>query len=319
MKQLISMPVGRQTSQSYPNLSSACKQARCDGLEIMWCGDELPPIPEDIGIGYHLAYYPDWLDFWNEDRDALKRKFGAPEIWEEFYGGKSRDQLLKYFAADLDRAEALHAEYVCFRVSDASIEESFSYQWEHSDEAVIDAAADILNQIFANRKTNMLLLLENQWWPGFSFTNPALTRRLMDAIHYPNKGIMLDTGHIMNCNYMLKTEKEGVAYIQEMLDRHGDLCGMIRAVRLHQSLSGRYVRENMGRIPSNLPENYWLRYSMGCNHVFNIDQHQPWHHKSIRTVLERLQPDYLVHELRNTCPADMLQRIRIQQRTLGIK
>lgn len=318
MKQLISMPVGKETAHTYPDLISACQQARCDGLEVMWCGDALPPIPRAVSQGYHLAYYPDWLDFWREDWGALERKFGGREVWEDFYGGGDRGQLLRYLSADLDRAELLGVEYVSFRVSDSSIEESFTYQWEHTDEAVIDAAAEILNQVFEGRKTSVLLLVENQWWPGFNFTDPRLTARLLDAIEYPNKGIMLDVGHVMNCNYTLRTEKEGAAFLNEMLDRHGTLCQQIRAVRLHQSLSGRYVREHMGHLPANLPESFYLRYSMGCNHVFQIDQHQPWHHKSIRGVLERIDPGYLVHELRNTCPADLLQRIRVQQRTLGM-
>ena len=60
----------------------------CDGLEGIWSGEEFPAdLPEDLILGYHLTFYPDWLDFYRDDRKALRRKFGSLDAAARFYGG----------------------------------------------------------------------------------------------------------------------------------------------------------------------------------------------------------------------------------------
>lgn len=51
---------------------------------------------------------------------------------------------------------------------------------------------------------------------------PEMTRRLLDQIHYPKKGIMLDTGHLMHTNLELRTEEEAIGYILEKIKAHGE-------------------------------------------------------------------------------------------------
>ena len=60
-------------------------------MEGIWSGEEFPEdLPADLVIGYHLAFYPDWLDFYRDDRRALKRKFGSLDAAARFYGGPGR-------------------------------------------------------------------------------------------------------------------------------------------------------------------------------------------------------------------------------------
>lgn len=46
--------------------------------------------------------------------------------------------------------------------------------------------------LFGGIDADMALLVENQWWSGFTFCDPAMTRRLLDGIAYDNVGIMLN-------------------------------------------------------------------------------------------------------------------------------
>jgi hypothetical protein len=108
---------------------------------------------------------------------------------------------------------------------------------------------------------------------------------------------MLDTGHLMNTNSDLKTEAEGAAYIHKMLDGHGTLCRMIRGVHLHQSLSGTYVKQNTGRLPEGLSQDYVTRFGESYGHIQKIDRHEPWTDPSIAGVITRIQPEFLTHEL----------------------
>ena len=251
MDTLMSLPMTASVLTEYGDLEEACRSCGCDGLEVVWGGEELPcTVPQALHVGYHLTFYPDWLDFWRGDRDALTEKFGSEEVWRSFYGGpEGRETLLRLYREDLDRAVTWGARYVVFHVSDVSVEEGFTYHWRHTHEEVIDAAAEVINLLLGDRAWPFDFLVENQWWPGFTFTEPELTRRLLDGIRAERKGIMLDIGHLMNCDTSLRTLEEGADYVHRMLDRHGGLCRYIRGIHLHCSLSGEYVRAHTGFLP----------------------------------------------------------------------
>ncbi|MEG2680035.1 MAG: TIM barrel protein, partial [Oscillospiraceae bacterium] len=220
MKQLMSLPLEAEVLNHTPDLAETCSALGCDGLEVVWSGDDFQThVPQPLHIGYHLTFWPDWLDFWNSDEAALLSKFGSQAAWTYFFGGPAgRDTLLDAYRADLERAVAWGAEYVVFHVSDVSLEDGYTYRWLHTSEAVIDAAAEAINLLLDGRAWPFIFLVENQWWPGFTFTNPVQTSRLLSAIHYENMGVMLDAGHLLNTNPDLTSEAEGVAYLHKMLE-----------------------------------------------------------------------------------------------------
>ena len=213
MKQMMSLPLYSGSFaeyQGWEDLRAELSRLGCDGLEGVWGGEDFPPdLPAELVVGYHLTFYPDWLDFYRDDRPALIRKFGSLDTARRFYGGLGPETLLEQYRQDLDRAAALGAEYVVFHVSDVSLEEGYTYQWLHSSAEVIDGAVEVINTILAGRDWPFAFLVENQWWPGFTFTEPEDTARLLDGIRCPKKGIMLDTGHLMNANTALSTPGGG--------------------------------------------------------------------------------------------------------------
>ena len=301
MKQLMSLPLYSENFaeyESWEDLRAELDRLGCDGLEGVWGGEEFPAdLPAELIVGYHLTFYPDWLDFYRDDRKALVAKFGSVDTASRFYGGLGPEVLLEQYRQDLNRAVELSAEYVVFHVSDVSLEEGYTYQWLHSNVEVIDAAVEIVNTLLAGRDWPFAFLVENQWWPGFTFTNPEETARLLEGICCPKKGILLDTGHLMNANTALRTQEEGAAFILEMLERHGRLADAIRGVHLHQSLSGAYVETHTGALPEGLSTDYLERFEESYSHVLRIDQHCPWTAPAILPVVERISPRWLTHEI----------------------
>lgn len=319
MYQSISLPLCPESLAEYRDWSDLRREIEllgCDGLEGVWGGGELPwEIPREWMVGYHLTFFPDWLDFYREDSAALSLKFGSVEAANRFYGGPGRETLLELYRADLERAVMFKPRYVVFHVSDISIEEGYTYHWLHSDEEVIDASAEVINTLLDGRDWPFEFLVENQWWPGFTFTDPVRTARLLDQIHYEKKGIMLDTGHLMNTCPELRTQAEGAEYIRTMLKRHGSLAEWVHGVHLHQSLSGAYVKEHTGFLPPGLPEDYVERFCVNYSHILQIDQHRPWSDPSIVPVLEQIAPRYLTHELEAAKRSRRAEVVR-KQRTL---
>lgn len=321
MKQLISMTASQSVFDQYGGaraLPGIAGRLGCSGYELIWAGEPIPELPPGLTYGYHITFYPDWLDYWREDAPALERKFGNRAAWTDFYGGDGRERLMKLYREDFDRAAACGAPYVVFHVSDVSIEEGYTYRWLHTDEEVIEASVDILNTVLSEKDYPFTVLLENQWWPGLTFTRPGLTAGLLEGIKHPRKGIMLDTGHLMNCNTALRTQKDGIEYLHKILDLNGGLCGCIKGIHLHYSLSGRYVRAHTGTIPADFPppEDCMTRFARSYGHILKIDTHRPWTDPDIVSVIERVAPDYLVHELVAKTPAGRLKAVSIQLETL---
>ena len=290
----------------------------CDGAEIICNGTEEPLWAcSEYAVGYHMMFYADWMDFWNGNTKALSRKFGSEAVWQEFYGGRGRSALVGQFHQDLLRAERIGARYVVFHVSDVSIEEGFSYQWEHNDKEVVDAAAELINLLLDGQDYTFEFLMENLHWPGLTFTDPEITHRLLDGVNYEKKGIMLDTGHLMCTNLNIRDQSEGCRYLLQMLEEHADLNRYIRGVHLHQSVSGNYVMSALERQPE-LAGDYSARFAQAYDHIGRIDTHQPFDCSAVREVLDRIAPEYLVHELAAKTQEEKMQKVKVQQAALRL-
>lgn len=320
MKQLMSLPLSGSTLTEYPDLDALCQESGCDGLEAIWSGEPLPTgVPPERCVGYHLAFFPDWLDFWLGDEAALRRKFGTAAVWREFYGGDNgRETLLAFYRDDLERATSWGAQYVVFHVSDVSLTEAYTYRWEHTHEQVLDASAELINCLLGQQNWPFAFLMENQWWSGLTLTDPAQTRRLLDAVQFPGKGLLLDIGHLMNTEPNLRTQEEAVSYLHGILDAHEDLLPYVKGVHLHQSLSGAYVKTHTGTLPSDWAQesDYLHRFSRCYEHILQIDTHLPLTCPNIVTILDRIQPDWLVHELFGGDLKTTLARVHQQINTL---
>lgn len=319
MIKLINMPLIDDILWEYdssPVLRRMCESYGCQGIEAIWGGEGYTfPLDKTLIKGWHLGFYCDWLDFWKEDEEALLRKFGSESSFKDFYQGDSKTAFLQSLSLDLDRAAQAGAEYVVFHVSDVSVEEGYTYKWIHSDEEVVDRAAEIINLLLDGKNYKFKFLMENLHWAGFNFTNPQITKRLLRQVNYNNKGIMLDIGHLMCTNLELRNEKEGIDYVYRMLDEHGILCRYIKGIHLHQSLSGEYVKANTVLNPE-LPKDYMEKFSKGYQHILKIDTHRPFTCTDIGKLVKRIGPEYLVHELAATDRKEKEQLLKIQVETL---
>ena len=284
-----------------------------DGVELMYFGeDEKNIIGKEKVIGLHMHFFPFWLDFWNGDEKALLKEFDTKETWERYYGGSGREAIVQRYKKDLEYAHQYGVEYVVFHVSEASIEESFTWKYHHTDEEVVDATAELLNEIFKDEDGKIALLMENLWQPGLKFTDPKITKRLLDGVNYPNKGIMLDTGHLLHTDTGIKTQEEGVAYIHQMLDEHGELCKYIRGMHLNQSLTGDYCEETK-KNPPKMGATYSERYTQMFFHAFAVDKHEPFTCPGVKEMVERISPEYLTFEF---ITADNVQHQKYLQQQL---
>ena len=295
-------------------LDRDCALLGLDGIEVVWGDqDNATQVPnKDLVVGYHLLFFSTWVDFWCGDRAALLDEFGTWDAVKACYEAETRDELVARFRRDLRRAIGFGAEYVVFHVSDVRMGECFTYEFSHTDRQVCDCACDLVNQVFDGIDTDIALLVENQWWPGFTFCDPAMTRRLLDGIAYDNVGIMLDTGHLLNTSTKLRTQKQALGYIRDCYDAHGDVAERVRGLHLHQSLSGDYVERTLGFVPEDFTGTYEQRFASSYRHVLNIDRHEPWTDPAVADLVRYINPEWVNNELPLASRADHNERLRIQ-------
>ena len=308
MIQSINFPVSPYSIAPYGGwaaLADLIKALGVDGVEGIWDPEEPDDsFPAEMLTGCHLVFWPDWLDFYRGNTAELIRKFGSLEALRNIYPGPKPEDLVDAYRRDLERAIRYKADYVVFHVSDVSQEECWTYKWRHDDYAVLDAALEIINEILKDVEPTFEFFVENQWWPGFTFTEPAKTEYLLSHINFSHTGIMLDTGHLMNTNRSLRSQEEGAAYILECYRAHGELRRAVRGLHFHQSVSGDYVRGHVGVYPDCIPRDYFESFAFNYDHVQRIDRHEPWTVPEAGLIVHEIAPKYLTHELasKDNCP-----------------
>ena len=90
------------------------------------------------------------------------------EMVGRVYRGTHPEDLMKQFKDDLSYAVSLNTPYVVFHVADVSLEEGYTYRWLHTDQEVLDASLEFINELLCDVSPTFDFLVENQWWPGFS-------------------------------------------------------------------------------------------------------------------------------------------------------
>ena len=323
MKLLTNFPLYDGCLKEYGSMEGVvgdCRDLGLDGIEVIWdhmpYTEELPP--DGLAIGFHMLFWSNWVDFWNGDRDALLHEFGDWDMVREYYHGETRADMVARYKTDLQRAIDLKSEYTVFHVSEVSLEECFTYKFAHGDREVVDCAIELINEILDGMDFKGAFLVENQWWPGLTFTDPKMTRRLLDGIAYDNKGVMLDVGHLLHTNTKLRTQAQAAAYVREMYDAHGSVAPMVRGLHLHQSLSGEYVEGQGYRIPDDLVGGYWEKYTRCYNHVLQIDRHQPWTDPAVADVVAHIGPEWINNELSAWPRKPHFDAVRTQMKALGL-
>lgn len=318
MVQSLNFPISAQSIAPHGGWAALAEHLRAlgiDGVEGIWDPAEADEtFPAEMLTGCHLIFWPDWLDFYRRNEPELLRKFGSLDILGKIYPGPKPEDLVEAYRRDLNRAIRYGAKYVVFHVSDVSQEETWTYKWLHDDYAVLDASLEIINEILKGVEPTFEFLVENQWWPGFTFTEPTKTEYLLSRINFSHAGIMLDTGHLMNTNPALRSQEEGAEYILQKYRAHGQLRRAVRGLHFHQSISGDYVRGHVGTFPESIPRDYFEGFFANYAHVQRIDRHEPWTVPEAGLVVHEIAPKYLTHELANKadCPQLIAAKMQIE-------
>ncbi len=295
--------------KAYPGgIEGYFKDSCFDGMELYVYSAEAPDAEyKNRTVGVHLKYWPYWLGFWRNDTAELAVNHKNSAARREYFGGASgKEEWLEVIRKNIGAALTAEPEYLVWHVSHAGLAEIFSYEFKYTDQDVVNATAEVIEEVKDCIPRHVKLLFENLWWPGLRLTDPALAEKFFRRVDMPNAGIMLDTGHLMNTEINLSSEQEGVAYILRRLDALGDLRSLIKGIHLNCSLSGKYRAASAGRLPDNVD------FKEIMEHIVRIDQHRNFSACGLSELIACAAPEYIVHELYYDDLRELLRRAKQQ-------
>ena len=199
MKQTVShymMPYDREE-----DIEKTLRKLHLDGIENLIYGTEPALHPTDrITLGCHLAYWPDWMDFYLGKKDFYEKDFPTKQSLMDTFGGTTVEAWERRIRNNIRAALVEKPAYLVWHVADCSVEEIWTRRFRYSSREVLKAAAEVYSAVADEVPQTVQVLFENIFWPGLYTLEPEDVDYFFSCLPGKNVGIMLDTGHLMNTN-----------------------------------------------------------------------------------------------------------------------
>ena len=285
-----------------------------DGIEMILYGDHDPyDLPEGLVKGYHLLYWPNWLDLWHCDHEALLKDFMSWDNVEAYYGFTEKEAMKDHYRKEFRIAKDLDVAYMVLHASHAGFGELFSLDHRYGDREVLEAILELVNEVFVG--DGPMLLFENLWWPGLTYRNVAMAQWFLDKVNYRNKGFVLDVSHLMATEKRIRNTCDGIEFVKSVVDDMGTLANWIKVIHLNKTIAGPYLSKDHGSLQEcyESKENLMERFTIIGQHIGKIDSHEPFEEKEVKALIERIKPLYLVHELKANDRKDLVRVLETQK------
>ncbi|MBB5335187.1 TIM barrel protein [Pectinatus brassicae] len=270
----------RELENKNIDLEQYLLQHKLDGVEqYIYNGQLLLKSYADISVGVHLAYWPQWLEFWKYNKS------------NKTIVVKNRHEWIEKIRTNIKAALTQKPEYLVWHIADCSEEETYTFKFKHTDMEVVAAAAEVFNEVVSDIPSNVWILFENLCWPGLRLLDKDIIKRFLSLINKKNIGIILDTGHLMNTNPLIRTQTEAVDYVCRIISELHEESQVIKGLHLSCSLSGEYQQSFNHCLPDNIEKADLMK------HIISLDQHRPFTNKVVQKIFNYVQPEYVVHEL----------------------
>ncbi|MBQ1275242.1 MAG: TIM barrel protein [Cellulosilyticum sp.] len=310
----------RLFENEWEEIKAFVSKNKMDGIELGLTMDyDLSLIPKEIITGVHLSFYPMWLDFWRQDQERLHEVFESEEAMYAYYKGRKPEDLVASYRKQYERAKSLEAKYMVFHVSHILPEDSFTYTFDYTDEEIMKATIELVNQAFPKEEDGPLLLFENLWWPGLNYKDPKLTKWFIEQIEYPNKGYLVDVSHLILTNNQIGTEKEAYYYIKQTIEALGETRKWIKGVHLNKALPKRYMSRDHSHLLKKYQDTKDSKQKLAIlkKHINALDGHVPFDHPMAKKIIEILNPLYCVYETAPTSRYELAYFIKKQNEALS--
>ena len=139
---------------------------------------------------------------------------------------------------------------------------------------------------------------------------------MLSLVEYENKGIVMDTGHLMCAPQNITEEEQGIDFVLQTVKNHGELAHYIKALHLHKSTTGDFVA-NLKKQTIIPEKDFYDRWTQSYNVILQIDRHQPLTSPRAAEILELVQPEFVCHEISAKNRTEKFEKMLIQMKAIG--
>ena len=297
MKHLFNTTVYNSPEQM-AKIRSFCDDGRyADGIEILTGYG-----PVDVSLrqycgSVHLPYASDWYG------PAIGRLEADPSYDQlrlrYTHYGKDKSQIVETLRLAIEVAAPLEPAYGVLHAGSANVDELFRFTYTDEDTDVIDVLAEIMNSVvseFPDGEPPFTIAFENTWWPGMRMTDGKGTKRLEEKLEFQDWCVCLDTGHLLFSMKGTDTEEEALEVLHRCADSYSqDVLDRIAAMHVHVNTCRQILKNTSSDEPCDDPLSE--RLNRANSYIMKIDQHRPFTDPAVKEYVERIDPDYVVHEM----------------------
>lgn len=293
-----------------------------DGVELGLTADyDISNIPPGIVKGVHLSFYPMWLEFWRGDLEKVKEILGSKDEILAYYQGLDKSVIIDSYKRQYQRAKTVGAKYMVFHVCHIRPEDSFTWEFSYTDKEVMEATAELVNEVFPADEEGPMLLFENLWWPGLTYLDKDLCKVFIESINYKNKGYLMDISHLTLTTNHIDTEAKCYEYVKKVVDNLGEVKEYIKGVHLNKTLPKRYISQDHSYRLQKYQEgnNKAFKHKVLKEHINKLDPHKPFDHPIALEIINYINPEYCVYETNPESRYELAFFIKNQNKALGIE
>ena len=274
---------------------SLCKG---DGLELLTGYFDTDVTRWKEAVSVHLPYVVDWYSVW-------KGRLTIPDDMSDesvlfFSYGRDRQSIIDSVRKSIEYAVPFKPAYGVIHAGSANIDELPSEKYSDTDEEVLCAFAEIVNEAvksFPGGEPPFRLMFENQWWPGLRMLDGKNYGTLCDKVEFDNWGLCLDTGHLLVTTQRSKDQLQSIDLLTDIFQNYpNEMLDDIGTIHLHHNSSAGYIKGF--EAPKDFAKmSISERLRFGYGFVTGMDQHRPFTVKEVRKITDILKPDYVTHEM----------------------
>ena len=298
MKHLFNISVYHFPEDLRRACSAVGSEGSCvDGLELLTGYGEVDPSLSKYVTSVHLPFAVDWYGPATGTR-PVQQGLTGDDLRYRHYGADRKD-IVDSLRLALRCAEPMSPMYGVLHACSANIYELLSSTYSDSDEKVLSVFIDILNEVvseFPDGEPPFTIALENTWWPGMRLLDGSLHDMLESGLKFDDWGICLDTGHILFASKRSTDECAALKVLNECADSYpDDLLDRLIAMHLHVNTSANLIDATADPNGADLQIDERIEKAYG--RICSIDQHRPFTDPAVREYVDRLSPEFIVHEM----------------------
>ena len=268
-----------------------------DGIELLTGFTPVDPALKKRTVSVHLPYATDFRGIWTGERTVEPGISDTDARYRHY--GRNRTEIVENLRLAMRMASAMDPVVGVIHGGCSNVKEILRCDYSDKSEDCIVQFCEMMNAVvegFPGGEPPFTLVIENTWWPGFRALDDSDFRLLKKELAFDDWGICLDTGHLLVTTQRSTDEATALKILNGCVDKYSDeMKSRIYSMHLQLGTSAHLIRNRAE--PDFHTDSDTERINRAYPYIGLMDPHMPFTMPEVRDLVERIDPDIVVHEL----------------------